>query len=266
MLFRSIKAQIENVTLRDLVDMILKEMDYEAELRSDKDTYDDRLQNIKEFKSVLKEAEESYEGETNLEKLHSLLSDLSLRSDNEDNNEDDAVVLTTYHQAKGLEFKVVFMVATEEGIFPSANSFTNEEIEEERRICYVGLTRAKEHLFITNSTNRFMWGQHQYMSPSRFIDEMDSRLYENAKKKLEAPKPKKEITRPSFSYTKPQAKKANASSLVCNYQAGDKVNHKVFGDGMVVAVAGDVLTVAFSVEYGLKKLKANHPSIRKIEK
>ncbi len=262
----SIKAQIENVTLRDLVDMILKEMNYDEELKSDKDTYDDRLQNIKEFKSVLKEAEESYEGETNLEKLHSLLSDLSLRSDNEDNNEEDAIILTTYHQAKGLEFKVVFMVATEEGIFPSANSYTNEEIEEERRICYVGLTRAKEHLFITNSTNRFMWGQHQYMSPSRFIDEMDSNLYENAKKKLSVPKPKKEaISRPSFGYTKP-ASKPSAAPQSCNYQAGDKVNHKVFGDGMVVAVSGDILTVAFGVKFGVKKLKANHPSIRKIEK
>ncbi len=253
----SISAQIENVSLVDLIDMILKEANYEAELKSDMDTYDDRMQNIKEFKSVLKETDESYEGETNKEKLQALLSDLALRSENEEAKVDDSIVLTTYHQAKGLEFKVVFMVATEEGIFPSMNSFTPEEIEEERRICYVGLTRAKDHLYITCANNRFMFGSHQGMIPSRFIKEMKESLYENVSYGYKKPTPAPQAKPSTF-------KKPEKTQSSGGLSAGDKVNHKVFGDGVVISVNGNSAVIAFLAPHGLKTLLANHPSIRKL--
>ncbi|MGM9968952.1 MAG: ATP-dependent helicase [Anaeroplasma sp.] len=256
----SIVAQIENISLRDLIDLILKELNYEEELKSDKDTYEDRSQNIKEFKSVLKETEETYEGETNVLKLTELLSDLALRSDNDDASVDDAVVLTTYHQAKGLEFRCVFMVANEEGIFPSINVMLPSEIEEERRICYVGITRAKDNLFITNSANRALFGSYENMLPSRFIKEMDEELYDNANK-VNLVK-----TKNIFSAINQKDKKMNVStSPEISIGQGDKINHKIFGDGIVVATKGDTITVAFkNPDYGIKVLKANHPNIRKL--
>ncbi|MBQ3253972.1 MAG: ATP-binding domain-containing protein, partial [Acholeplasmatales bacterium] len=254
----SIRALIENGTLRDLVDMILNNMNYDQELRSDMDTYDDRLANIKEFKSVLKETEETYDGDTNVGKLNRLLLDLALRSDNEETNESDAVILSTYHQVKGLEFKTVFLVAMEEEIFPSANSVSNTEIEEERRIFYVGLTRAKNHLFITNAENRFLFGYQRGMIVSRFINEMDKDLYKNVSKGISNLKK----TKPTFTYKKPEVKEEPKQTT--SFQTGDKINHKAFGDGIVVSVNGSTIVVAFKAPTGVKTLNGNHPSIRKL--
>ena len=255
-----IKAQLENVKLKDLVDIILENTGYEAELKKDEDSYEDRIGNIKELKSVLKEADEFYEG-TNLEKLELMLSDLALRTDNENDDVDkvDCVRLSTYHQVKGLEFTNVFMVAMEEGIFPSMNCTLPSEIEEERRICYVGITRAKEKLYLTSASSRFLFGQQAYMKPSRFISEMNKELFKNISKgyhKYDTSTIKKStlkvMDKPTEKITKTQ------------YEVGDKVNHKAFGDGMVVSVEGDLITVAFKVPYGIKKLNGTHPAIRKL--
>lgn len=255
-----IKAQLENVKLKDLVDIILENTGYEAELKKDEDSYEDRIGNIKELKSVLKEADEFYEG-TNLEKLELMLSDLALRTDNENDDVDkvDCVRLSTYHQVKGLEFTNVFMVAMEEGIFPSMNCTLPSEIEEERRICYVGITRAKEKLYLTSASSRFLFGQQSYMKPSRFISEMNKELFKNISKgyhKYDTSTIKKStlkvMDKPTKKITKTQ------------YEVGDKVNHKAFGDGMVVSVEGDLITVAFKVPYGIKKLNGTHPAIRKL--
>jgi len=253
----SIAAQIENIPLKKLIDLIIKETQYDMELKKDEDTYLDRLANIKEFQSVLKETEETYEGLSHTEMLKNLLSDLALRSENDDTKEDNAVILTTYHQAKGLEFKNVFMVATEEGIFPSSNSISDFEIEEERRICYVGITRAKENLFITNAENRMLYGSYDNLSPSRFIREMDKDLYQNVSRGYNKPKEKTEIIKPIKSTDIP---KTNNNT----YNVGDKVNHKVFGDGLVVSVSGNVIMVAFNAPIGIKTLAGNHQSIRKL--
>lgn len=255
-----IKAQLDNVKLKDLVDIILENTGYEAELKKDEDSYEDRIGNIKELKSVLKEADEFYEG-TNLEKLELMLSDLALRTDNENDDVDkvDCVRLSTYHQVKGLEFTNVFMVAMEEGIFPSMNCTLPSEIEEERRICYVGITRAKEKLYLTSASSRFLFGQQAYMKPSRFISEMNKELFKNISKgyhKYDTSTIKKStlkvMDKPTEKITKTQ------------YEVGDKVNHKAFGDGMVVSVEGDLITVAFKVPYGIKKLNGTHPAIRKL--
>ena len=260
MILSSISAQIDNVNLKDLIDMILDNTGYKAMLESGDDEDLERLDNIKEFKSILSESQEFYEG-TNKEKLSQLLQDLALRTDKNELEDKNSVRLSTFHQAKGLEFKTVFMVAMENGIFPSDNiDFMNEkELEEERRICYVGITRAKRRLFLTNSIYRMRFGVTQELSPSLFITEMKKSLYEDYNKgftlpKFDKPKPKAEVkveTKTSTNTTNP-------------FKAGDKINHKAFGDGIVVSIDGENIKVAFGAEFGIKTLRATHPAIRRI--
>lgn len=256
----SIRDQINNVSLKDLVDMILSQTGYEDALKKDEDTYAERIANIKELKSVLKETDEFYEGD-NITKLAAMLSDLSLRTDNEndDMSRDNCVRLSTYHQVKGLEFKNVFMVAMEEGIFPSMNCTKEAEIEEERRICYVGITRAKNKLYITNTESRYLFGSQSYMIPSRFINEMSKELFKNISKgytKLEI----NPIKKKSFTILDKPTEKVKSTKFI----VGDKINHKAFGDGLIVKVDGDIITVAFKAPHGIKKLMGSHPAIRKL--
>ena len=174
---------------------------------------------------------------------------------------DDCVRLTTYHQAKGLEFKNVFMVAMEEGIFPSNYHQDDLDLEEERRICYVGITRAKRKLYLTCAQSRFLFGSESYMQPSRYINEMGKELFKNISKKYQG-----------FEYSQPKTtlkiieedKKEVKETITVNFKIGDKINHKIFGDGLVVGVDGDVINVAFKMPTGIKKLKGNHPSIIKL--
>ena len=262
-----IRDKIEDLSLPEVLKEIYDKTGYDDEIRKDMDSYQDRLDNIQEFSSVLKETEEEYEdlGLTHFEMLENLLFDLSLRSEHDDIKSDESVRLTTFHQAKGLEFDTVFMVAMEEEIFPGINISSNEDLEEERRICYVGITRAKNELYLTNAENRMRFGRTEYMVPSRFISEMDSKLYEN----LRGSKPKPRVnlgtssTFASFTYKKEEKKKEEQVSDI-SYKIGDKINHKAFGDGLVVQVSGSTITVAFKAPYGVKVLNGNHPSIRKI--
>ena len=262
-----IRNRIEDLSLPGILKEIYDKTGYDDEIRKDMDSYQDRLDNIQEFSSVLKETEEEYEdlGLTHFEMLENLLFDLSLRSEHDDIKSDESVRLTTFHQAKGLEFDTVFMVAMEEEIFPGINISSNEDLEEERRICYVGITRAKNELYLTNAENRMRFGKTEYMVPSRFISEMDSKLYEN----LRGSKPKPRVnlgtstTFASFTYKKEEKKKEEVVSDI-SYKIGDKINHKAFGDGLVVQVSGSTITVAFKAPYGVKVLNGNHPSIRKI--
>lgn len=258
----TIRAQIENVCLRDLVDLILENTGYEEALKKDEDSYHDRIGNVKELKSVLREAEEFYEDD-NHTKLELMLSDLALRTDNEDDDfdNDNCVRLSTYHQVKGLEFKNVFMVAMEENIFPSQNCLKPEEIEEERRICYVGITRAKKKLYITNAEHRFLFGCNQYMPESRFVKEMAKNLFKNISKgytKFD----NNEIKKSSFKILDKPTEKVKKEEV--KFSVGDKINHKAFGDGLVVSVDGEVIQVAFKVPHGIKKLMGSHPAIRKL--
>ena len=258
MIIDSIKATIENVKLTDLIDTILEETGYADELRrtEDDETAADKLNNIKEFKSVLKDADEESD-EPNATKLINLLGDLALRTNNDDTNDGNSVILTTYHQAKGLEFKDVFMVANEEGVFPSSNSATDEEIEEERRICYVGITRAKKNLYITYCNRRRIFGYDTDMEKSRFIEEMNENLLSDNRPR------RKTIEIKSTPIIKKEEKKIESNAPYV-LKTGDKINHKIFGDGIIVSREGDTITVAFEQKIGIKKLNANHPSIRKI--
>lgn len=244
--------------LYSVVESILSKTGYEAMLKAEGEEGRDRLNNVKELMNVISEADEFYEG-SRIEKLESMLSEIALRTDNDNKVEGDSKVkLMSYHQAKGLEYKVVFLVAFEEGIFPSALCFKAEELEEERRICYVGITRAMEHLYISSAAVRSLYGKTNSQYPSRYLREigLDNLTVIKPKSSLNtyerapATKPIKEVKAPVF-------ERKESTSI----KVGDKINHKAFGDGTVAAVNGDIITVAFAEPYGVKKLIANHPSI-----
>jgi DNA helicase-2/ATP-dependent DNA helicase PcrA len=153
-------------------------------------------------------------------------------------HDDDAIILSTIHQVKGLEFKAVFMVVMEEGIFPSDFSLVDpRELEEERRVCYVGVTRAKRNLYISHAQRRMVYGQFKMNFASRFLREMKQ------EKKIDAS--------PSVQRQKTYLSK------------GDKVTHTVFGDGVVITMDEDVATIAFPAPHGIKKIVENHPALKK---
>ena len=254
----SLKNQINNIPLVKLIDVVLEETGYKAMLALE-DPEHERLENIYELKNVLKETENTVDGD-NIDKLESLLNDLSLRTDEERTEDQESVVLSTYHQVKGLEFKTVFMVAMEEGIFPSGFHSDDLDLEEERRICYVGITRAKEHLYISNAKSRMLYGHLEMEKESRFVKEMGTEylknisadFYKKAKEKYD-----------SYIIEKPKLKK-ESNEL---YHVGDKIEHKVFGLGIVVSVGTDnFIKVAFPMPTGIKPLIKGHPSYQKIEK
>lgn len=246
-LINFLKDNVLNYELNDYFDLLVDKTNYLEYLKSNEE--EERIENLNEFKSVLNEARDTYEGD-NINILASLLQDLSLRTDTDNKNDDDNVVkLMTFHQAKGLEFKVVFMVALEEGIFPSVNAYSPSDLEEERRICYVGITRACERLYLSAANVRLMYGREEYHTPSRFINEMEL---------IHTPKVKPLVIKPK-EISKPKVEIGNI------FKVGDKVNHKVFGDGLVVSVDGKFIKVAFPVPYGIKTILANHPAIIKIK-
>ena len=182
-----IKELLNDTNLEDIIDVVLEKTGYKDYLISLGEEGEDRLQNVKELKSILFEANDEYEGD-NIEKLSQITQALALRTDMDKVDEKyDSVRLMTYHQAKGLEFKVVFMVAMEEGIFPNNNCQTEEDLEEERRICYVGITRAQERLYITAAKSRNVFGSTSNMVVSRFID-TESELLKVESKKSSKPK------------------------------------------------------------------------------
>ena len=257
----SIKEQVNNIPLVKLIDVILEETGYKAMLAVE-DPDHERLENVYELKTVLKETDNAVDGD-NFDKLESLLNDLSLRTDEDDKEEKDSVILSTYHQVKGLEFKTVFMVAMEQGIFPSEFHSDDLDFEEERRICYVGVTRAKERLYITNAKSRMLYGHMEMQSMSQFVKEMGTEylknistdFYKKAKEKYD-----------SYIVKKPKKEKTKSISEE-HYHVGDKIEHKAFGVGIIVSVGEDnFIKVAFPMPTGIKPLIKDHPSYKKLEK
>ena len=219
---------------------------------------DDRIDNVRELKSIMKDIMESYEGD-NIDKLKSFLLDLALRTDVDNINEtDDKVRLMTFHQAKGLEYKVVFMPAMEQGIFPSYRCMGSpSELEEERRVCYVGITRAKERLYLSIALQRRMYGQDNPGFPSEFLKSIGKdKLIETG---YNIRSTNQTISKP---INKPTVNKPMRNTL--GFNVGDKIMHKVFGKGVVVKVENLKITVAFGKEYGIKVLMSDHPSITRI--
>ena len=239
----------EDLSLTELIDMILDCTGMRAEYEADKNMENEiRLDNLEEFKSITK----TFEERTGSESLQDFLEEISLIADiTEHKDDEDVVTLMTIHSAKGLEFSVVFLIGMEDGIFPHQNSFCEDGgLEEERRLCYVGITRAKERLYISNAKRRMLYGKDVINPPSRFIKEIDQKLLEVENEQMFEPE------------------KVNKEELYVNdnveFVAGDVIMHTIYGRGVIIEVKGDFLTVAFAKNYGIKKLMKNHKSITKI--
>lgn len=244
-IIESIKKTSENLSLTELIDEVLDKSGMKKELEDSHLIEDEtRLENLMEFKSITA----SYEERTGSVNLGDFLEEISLVSDQANHTEDGNVVtLMTLHSAKGLEFPVVFMVGMEEGIFPHNMSIMEDNIEEERSLCYVGITRAKEKLYLTNAKRRMLYGKDQMNVPSRFIAEIKDDLLE----KNEINKEEKIIKKGEM-YTK------DNSDIV----KGSIIDHTEYGLGAVIDVSGSLITVAFKC--GVKKLMKNHKSITKV--
>lgn len=164
------------MSLTELIDEVLERSGMKKELESSKALEDEiRLENLMEVKSITA----SFEERTGSANLGDFLEEVSLIADISNHTEDgDVVTLMTLHSAKGLEFPVVFLVGMEEGLFPHNMSLMENNLEEERRLCYVGITRAKERLYLTNAKRRMLYGKENMNIPSRFISEIDEKLIE----------------------------------------------------------------------------------------
>lgn len=238
----------KNTDLVGLVDVILDKTGIRKELEEKNDLESEiRLENLNEFKSIALAFQEK-----GIFSLEEFLENISLVSDkNEYKEVDDGINLMTLHSAKGLEFNDVFLVGMEEGIFPHNRSFESEsEIEEERRLCYVGITRAKEHLWLMNAKKRTLFGQVSMNFPSRFIKEINSDLIDK----------EESVSLKNNNYIGNMYER----DLNDDLKVGDKIVHDKFGEGIVVKIDGSVATIAFGYMYGIKNLAKNHKSIKRV--
>ena len=239
----------ENLSLTELVDKVLNETGMKEELMQDESLENElRLDNLNEFKSITA----SFEGRTGNISISDFLEEISLVADIEEHKvSDDAITLMTLHSAKGLEFKVVFIVGMEDGIFPHQNSFTETGgLEEERRLCYVGITRAKEKLYLSNARKRMLYGKENLTIPSRFLKEIPSDLMEETSASVRS---EKKIDKTKVFYDEEQ-----------EYQVGQVVMHTIYGRGVVVGIDDKFVSIAFNKRFGIRKLMKNHSSIRKV--
>ena len=256
-----IKAQ-DNLSLTEFIDYVIDKSGMKESLTSEKSLENDlRLDNLEEFKSVTA----SFEERTGSVNLSDFLEEISLVADiSEHKEEKDAVTLMTIHSAKGLEFDCVFLCGMEEGIFPHQNSFGSDaEIEEERRLCYVGITRARKVLYLTNAHSRILYGREQVNPPSRFIKEIDKDLLDVKVKSmgLEHLRSKNIGKIPTFS-SKSSFYNNDGESL--EFKVGDHLMHSLYGRGTIVAMDNTFYTVAFSSRFGIKKIMKNFKGIRKV--
>ena len=287
-MIRDFQECIENgMGLNDLLQEVLDVTKYLDYLQEEPETYEDRVNNIKELSSMFIK----YEEESEDANLSEFLEDVALISDIDSYNEDeDAVVLMTLHSAKGLEFPVVFIPGMEEGIFPGNQSmFSEEDLEEERRLAYVGITRAKKKLYLISSQQRMLYGQTSRNMPSRFLREIPSSVIDD----------QSVVARRSTGFTTPRTAYANASRNELghsshnkigsytqssssahkfgqagnaaqknniDFKVGDTVCHKSFGTGTVLTVTpmgGDMLLEIAFDKAGTKKMMANYARLEK---
>ena len=245
MLIEDLKRTSADLSLTELVDLILDKTGIRAELIKEKTLEAEvRLENLEEFKSITKNFEEN-NGVISLEEF---LLEISLVADIEEHkNNTDVVTLMTVHSAKGLEFGHVFIIGLEEGLFPHLNALDSaDDIEEERRLCYVAVTRAKQSLTLVNAKRRMLYGNSTVNPPSRFINEIDRQYLDT-----DLPEETLKITREDM---------IDENAI---YNVGDKVIHDKYGEGIIVGI-GNLLTIAFSHKYGIIKIMKGHKSIRKV--
>ena len=265
---QGLRAAQEKASLKELLDITLQHTGYLEALRQDKETFEDRRENLQELSSNLVR----YEEETEEPSLWGFLEDVALLSDiDQYNAQSDAVVLMTLHSAKGLEFPAVFLPAWEERVFPSYQtvfSGAQEDLEEERRLAYVGITRAKETLCFTTAKTRLLYGSTQYNPPSRFLQEAGIRSREPEKRI-----PGAGYKRRGFDQEAGFGKQAAAAAAKpapkpkpngVNYTAGTQVAHPTFGVGLILSekpMGSDVLLEVAFDQAGTKKLMAKYAKL-----
>ncbi|MCY8789735.1 DNA helicase PcrA [Bacillus inaquosorum] len=276
----SFRQMIENLTnmqdylsITELTEEILDKTEYREMLKAEKSIEaQSRLENIDEFLSVTKNFEQKSEDKT----LVAFLTDLALIADidqldqkEEESGGKDAITLMTLHAAKGLEFPVVFLMGLEEGVFPHSRSLMEEaEMEEERRLAYVGITRAEQELYLTNAKMRTLFGRTNMNPESRFIAEIPDDLLENLNENKETRAPSSRKMQPRRGpVSRPVSYASKTGGDTLNWAVGDKAGHKKWGTGTVVSVKGEgegtELDIAFPSPVGVKRLLAAFAPIEK---
>ena len=278
----ALHVEKDNMSVADIYDELLVKTDYLPVLEEMKTVEaDGRIENLLEFKSVIAEKEKELpDGEVLT--LDNFMEGLALISDVDNHDpEQDAVVLMTLHSAKGLEFPVVFMPGMETGLFPSYRSADREDgLEEERRLCYVGMTRAKQRLFMTSAEMRMLYGKTDYTTESCFLKEIDRKyltgdaFYEKKSRNYGYDRYDSEKSYSDGPYVSPiaSARAVRAKSSEISKKAtlagvelmpGDRVEHEKFGEGTVITSQGNVVTVVFE-SVGTKKLAKDLAPLKKI--
>lgn len=301
-LILNIRDDLDKMTITEIVEAVLNKSSYLETLQIQNTLESQaRVENIEEFLSVTKNFDENNDDgtpdETGIDRLGRFLNDLALIADTDDGDAESAeVTLMTLHAAKGLEFPVVFLIGVEEGVFPLSRSTESpEELEEERRLAYVGITRAEEILFITNANTRTLYGKSSYNRPSRFIREVsddliqyqglarpanssfgvrftkeDTTAFGKGMSLQQALQTRKTDSQPkSFAKARggrPFGSSDSSQEDAIDWQIGDIAHHKKWGEGTVLSVTGSGKTQELKInfpEIGLKKLLASVAPIEK---
>ncbi len=272
-MFEMLTEKSEEMPLDEFLDLLLDKTGYLDSLKT-LENADVKIENVQELRTSIVQYMEQAEEPT----LGGFLEEVALYTEaDRDDGSDDKVTLMTVHSAKGLEYENIFVTGMDDGIFPSSRSFDSEDdMEEERRLAYVAITRAKKQLYLTNARQRMLFGQTQHNVTSRFMKEIGSELVEKhdnaAAMKQQMEENDKSVTEVHSATLQQQLARSKktagaASKETVAYTAGEKVSHSIFGEGVIVSVkpmANDsMLEIAFD-KVGTKKIMANYAKLKKL--
>ena len=259
-------SEMENRTVLDILESILDRTGYLAQLEESTDPQDQaRAENIGELLSVAKDFQDTNPSGT----VEDFLEQVALVNDVDSfEQEESKVTLMTLHAAKGLEFPIVFLCGLEEGLFPHSRTLMNpEEIEEERRLAYVGITRAEKELYISNATTRTVFGRTSSYLPSRFIDEIPEELVDGLRAKRKVPDDIKRHVPQHMSVTsRPVTKPIVRNEVIADWKVGDTAIHSKWGNGKVTNVTGEGAGMKLTIEFptqGVRVVMAKFAPVKK---
>ena len=259
-------AEMEDKTVLDILESILDRTGYLAQLEESTDPQDQaRAENIGELLSVAKDFQDTNPSGT----VEDFLEQVALVNDVDSFEQEEAkVTLMTLHAAKGLEFPIVFLCGLEEGLFPHSRTLMNpEEIEEERRLAYVGITRAEKELYISNATTRTVFGRTSSYLPSRFIDEIPAELVDSLRAKRRIPDDiKPTVPRHMSVASRPVTKPIIRNEVIADWKVGDTAIHSKWGNGKVVNVSGEGAGMKLTIEFptqGVRVVMAKFAPVKK---
>ena len=259
-------AEMEDRTVLDILESILDRTGYLAQLEESTDPQDQaRAENIGELLSVAKDFQDTNPSGT----VEDFLEQVALVNDVDSfEQEESKVTLMTLHAAKGLEFPIVFLGGLEEGLFPHSRTLMNpEEVEEERRLAYVGITRAEKELYISNATTRTVFGRTSSYLPSRFIDEIPEELVDGLRAKRKVPDDIKRHVPQHMSVTsRPVTKPIVRNEMIADWKIGDTAIHSKWGNGKVINVAGEGAGMKLTIEFptqGVRVVMAKFAPVKK---